>query len=109
MKTLKFNKEGNLWYIDLPEWTGPKSALLMVAGADKLLDRLAIEEKTISLLVSEAEPEEKGFEKISKMVETPIVGGAVYLTSYWPIWLCEVTRAVYDGRLPDLLYYKVAK
>lgn len=109
MKTLKFNREGKLWYIDLPEWTGPQSALLMVAGADKLLDRLCRENNTVSLLVSEEDPKSPGFEKMSKMIETPLVGGAVYLTSYWPIWLCEVTRYVYDGKMPDVLYYKVAQ
>lgn len=108
MKTLRFIKEGKLWYIDLPGWTGDKSALLMVAGADKLLDRLSIGQNTVSLLVSETQPEEKGFEKMTKMVETPVFGGAVYLTSYWPIWLCKVTEFIYDGKMPEVLYYKVA-
>ena len=39
-KELKFNKENDLWYIDIPEWKGTKGELLMVAGADKLLDVL---------------------------------------------------------------------
>ena len=39
-QNLKFNKEGKLWYIDLPQWTGTKAELEMVAGADKLLDAL---------------------------------------------------------------------
>lgn len=107
MKTLKFNKEGNAWYIDLPEWTGPKSALLMVAGADALLDKLSEGKGTISLLVSEYNPIDSTFEKMTKMVNTPVIGGSVYLTKYWPIWLCQVTEHIY-GKMPDVLWYKVA-
>ncbi len=37
MKKFKFNKEAqNRWYIELPEWTGSKSELEMVFGADTL-------------------------------------------------------------------------
>lgn len=107
MKTLKFNKEGSLWYVDLPEWTGDKKDLLMVAGADKLLDRLCAGNNTVSLLVSEENPMDESFDKMTKMVETPIFGGAVYLTRYWPIWLCKVAAFIYN-KMPDVLYYKVA-
>jgi hypothetical protein len=31
----RFNKEEGRWYIDLPNWTGGKAALQMVAGADE--------------------------------------------------------------------------
>ena len=31
-KELTFEKEGSSWYIVLPNWVGPKSALLMVGG-----------------------------------------------------------------------------
>ena len=37
-QNLKFNKEADRWYIDLPDWTGTKGELEMVAGADTLLD-----------------------------------------------------------------------
>lgn len=108
MKKLKFNKEENgKWYIDLPEWTGEKSALEMVLGADKLLDRLSVGKETVTLLVSEV-PIEGDWHKIKKIMDTPIVGGAIYMSKWFPIWLCEVTEFVYDGRMPDVLYYQVA-
>lgn len=108
MKTLKFNKEKGQWFIDLPEWTGDKLDLLMVAGADKLLDKLADKKDSVTLIVSENEPIESGFEKLKKLMNTPIVGGATYISKYFPIWLCDVTRFIYDGRMPNNLYYKVA-
>jgi len=109
MKKLKFNKEGKEWYIDLPEWTGDKLDLLMVAGADKMLDILSENKNSVTLSVSEEEQIESGFEKIEKLMETPLTGGATYTSKYFPIWLCDVVRFVYDGRMPDVLYYKVAE
>lgn len=108
MKNLRFNKEDGLWYIDLPEWTGDKSALRMVAGADKLLDKLSNKKDSVILMVSEDRPNEIGFEKLKKLMNTPVVGGATYVSKYFPIWLCNVTRFIYGGRMPDTLYYKVA-
>lgn len=106
MKTFKFNKEGSLWYIDLPEWKGDKKDLLMVAGADKLLDRFAHGHKSVNMTVSEENPMDESFEKMTKMVETPPFGGAVYLTKHWPIWLCKVTEFIF-GKMPNTLYYKI--
>lgn len=108
MKKLKFNKEEGLWYIDLPEWTGEKSALRMVAGADKLLDKLSDKRDTVILDVSEEEPKEEGFERLKWLMNTPFVGGATYTSKYFPVWLCDVVKFVYDGRFPKNLYYKVA-
>lgn len=109
MKNLKFNKEENLWYIDLPEWTGHKKDLLMVAGADKLLDKLAGDKNTVTLMVSEDKPVDPGFDKLTKLMNTPLFGGATYLSKYWPVWLCKVTEFIYNGRMPDVLYYKVSE
>ena len=41
MKKLSLKKESGSWYIKLKFWLGPKSALEMVQGADKLLDKLS--------------------------------------------------------------------
>lgn len=110
MKTLAFNKEENgNWYIVLPEWTGDKSALQMVMGADTMLDKLCDNKNSVTLLVSEEEPTETGFEKITKIMNTPVFGGALYQSKYFPIWLCQVTEFIYDGRMPDTLYYKVSE
>ena len=48
MRSLNCVREESSWYIDLPEWNGPKADLLMVCGADTLLDTLAGEENVIS-------------------------------------------------------------
>lgn len=103
MKTLTFNKEGRQWFIDLPEWTGDKLDLLMVAGADKLLDKLSDGKRSVTLNVCEDKPDEEGFDKLTKLMNTPLVGGATYLIGYFPIWLCKVTEFIYDGRMPNTL------
>lgn len=51
-RKISFEKEGNCWYAVLSEWKGPKGALLMVAGADLLLDELSAGKKFITLVVS---------------------------------------------------------
>jgi len=110
MKTLKFNKDPDGWFIDLPEWTGGKASLEMVAGADKLLEKLSEGKGTVTLVVTEELKDtvfDNKFEKISKIMNTP-GGGALYSTNHWPIWLCDVTKFVFDGRFPKKLYYKIA-
>lgn len=106
MKTLKFKKEitGN-WYIVLPEWKGTKADLRMVQGADTLLDTLSDGKKKVEVLVSLTK--EKGFDKLTKLVNTPIAGGALYYAGFKTIWLCNVTRFVFEGQLPRRIYYKV--
>jgi hypothetical protein len=106
METLKFNKEGKLWYIDLPEWTGHKSDLLMVAGADTFLDVLdSKNENTVSLEVSQSKFEGSNI-KLTKLL--PVYGGATYFVKSKVfksvIWLCKVTKFVFDGKLPKTLY-----
>ncbi len=39
-KHLTFEKENNHWYIKLNNWVGAKHNLMMVAGADTMLDEL---------------------------------------------------------------------
>ena len=109
MKTLAFEKEQNgNWYVVLPEWTGDKSALQMVAGADVMLDKLCSNKNSVTLLVSEEQPTEIGFEKITKIIDIPF-GGATYMSKWFPIWLCDVVKFIYDGKMPKTLYYKVSE
>ena len=55
-KVLSFYKEEVLWYIDLPEFLdaglGTKANLMMVAGADILLDKLSKNGDKITLQIS---------------------------------------------------------
>jgi len=105
MKKLKFTKDPQGWFIDLPEWKGSKADLEMVAGADKFLERIGKGKSPVVLLMSEKKI--NGFEKLTKIMNTPFVGGALYSSNYWPVWLCDVTKFVFGGRLPGVLYYKV--
>jgi len=36
MRTFRFYKDTDGWFVDLPEWTGEKWELEMVSGADTL-------------------------------------------------------------------------
>ena len=104
MKNLKFVKENNQWYIDLPEWEGSKAELEMVAGADTLLDYLAKDKITVSVLVSETELDDNAV-VLSKTLD--LQNGADYLVSNCPavdnLWLCDVTKHVY-GYMPEYLF-----
>ena len=109
MKQLKFNKEGNQWYIDLPEFTGAKEELEMVAGADVLLDHLSNNTDTVSVFVSE-EPMD---DSIILNKKYNINGGADYkpvnTDVVYGVWLCGVTKFVFGGYMPDKLYLKTAQ
>ena len=56
MKPFRFYKEtSNRWYIDLPDWTGSKDDLEMVAGADAMLEYMAEGKSEVSVIVSETD------------------------------------------------------
>ena len=50
---LGFVKDGKLWYADLPNWPLDRSHLLMVAGADDLLDELAKGKRYVTMKISQ--------------------------------------------------------
>lgn len=118
--TLKFNREesGN-WFIDLPEWTGSKAELQMVLGADTMLDILAKGEKTVSLEVSTEHFE--GAKVLAWFGEgvagDPSFGGGMYRVHFTEegeekdldMWLCDVTKFVFGGYMPDLIFFKVVE
>lgn len=108
---LRFYKEmDNRWYVDLPEWEGPKSALEMVMGADTMLDILSEGNGEVTLYMM-TEPE-IGAETLVFLHETPDLGeGAYYhMESYMglefnlDIWLCDVTKFVF-GEFPKVIYF----
>ena len=110
MKRLKFYKESdNRWYVDLPEWTGSKAELEMVAGADSMLEYMAEGEAQVWLMLSEQE-----FQNADKLeflrLATEIENGAFYkLEKYRGIeiglemWLCDVTKFVF-GDFPKMIF-----
>ena len=115
MQAFKFYKESdNRWYVDLPEWEGPKANLEMVMGADVMLDILAQGEGEVTLNMSK-EPEPGLSEMLCFLKETPDLGeGAYYhMESYielefnLDIWLCDVTKFVF-GEFPTIIYFNKA-
>ncbi|MFN4885339.1 MAG: DUF6717 family protein, partial [Bacteroidota bacterium] len=44
-----FGPRRDRWYIDLPEWSGPRANLEMVAGADTMLDVFAQDHERINV------------------------------------------------------------
>jgi hypothetical protein len=112
------------WYIDLPDFLaqglGTVADLEMVAGADTLLDLLAQGENKVA--VSFTEEALPGYLVLTRIRETPdFGGGALYqFRSYlgnltdpsegaqvqeFEVWLCDVTRYVFGGYLPEVIYF----
>lgn len=109
MKTLHFEKEKGEWFIVLPEWKGSKNDLAMIAGADKLLDVLALGANKVSLKVAQAPIDD--FYRLALKEYTLKKGGAIYKTygnKNFPkeIWLCDVTKFVFAGYMPIELYFR---
>lgn len=103
-KELTFVKEDNKWYIDLPNWVGPKSALLMVGGAHDILEDFGaiIGTKVVKLKVS---TDSIISPYILKRRSYTITGGAFYdFTKEGDVWLCPVTLFVF-GKYPKLISF----
>jgi len=105
-RILTFNREkSGRWYIDLPNWRGPKAALEMVAGADTLLDSLCNGEDVVILYVdTEQFPDAEN----TLTYEAPQMNGdgAFYLTETSErVWLCGVTEFVF-GVMPPKIFYR---
>jgi len=52
MRTYRFYKDSDGWFVDLPEWTGEKWELEMVSGADTFLDILSQGEFEVHVTMS---------------------------------------------------------
>jgi hypothetical protein len=101
---LKFKQEkSGRWYIVLPEWTGSKSDLEMVSGADDLLTGIAKGRNTVELVISLRK--KHGYKHLRKVADSPLIGGAIYFLDMKPIWLCAVTETVF-GKMPKDIYFK---
>lgn len=113
MMRLKFVKEnGKTWYIDLPNWTGRKSALQMVAGADTLLDLISSGNDEVILFVSTENFD--GSNLLTKVKKCWFNGADYYCKEYngmvinHDLWLCDVTKLVL-GYFPDKIYFAKLK
>jgi hypothetical protein len=105
MKNYIFNKEQGSWYIDLPNWEGTKAELQMVAGADTLLDHLSNNGTTVNVTLStEKVVRTPGFQTLKRIVKTP-PNGCVYHLGFTPVWLCNVTKFVFNGIFPSQIHF----
>ena len=113
MEILRFYKEeSKRWYADIPQCTGRKSALQMVAGADDLLDMIAKGRNEIYLYFSETEIEDA---EILYFKRNSLFNGANYRLKKFEgnnikqkVWLCDVTLHVL-GKFPKRIYFKEVK
>lgn len=117
MKTYKFIKTGNEWFIDLPEYLeqgGNIGDLQMVDGADKMLDIMAAGESIVVLTISKEK-----FDGADALILTekcdPYIGGGYYLMKYYKeqeinktMWLCQVTEFVF-GEIPEQIFVRKEK
>lgn len=108
MYILKFIKEKKKWFVVLPEWTGRKSALQMVGGADTLLDYMAEGKREVNLYIEEEEFE--GAECLS-LINKCFWNGANYRIDTYKnnelklkVWLCDVTKFIL-GYFPEKIYF----
>lgn len=123
--TKRFYKEKNIWYIDLPEFLekglGTKQNLMMVAGADLMLDNLSDNGTEITVTFSNKPIENAqhtlikqrfGLDKelLNKIGHAPVDYGAYYSwkeNNNQSVWLCPVTEYVFQGGYPETIYVSI--
>ncbi len=125
--TKRFYKENEIWYIDLPEFLeaglGTKANLMMVAGADLMLDILSNNGDDIVITFAD-EPSDNvehtltkqriGLDKqlLRAIGHAPVDYGAYYNwkeNNNQSVWLCPVTEYVFQGGYPKNIYVSVNK
>ena len=57
-------------------------------------------------LATEKEFNSPGFQTHKRIVKTP-PNGCVYHLGFAPVWLCNVTKFVFDGIFPRQIHFKV--
>lgn len=102
MRTFKFYKENNRWYIDLPEWEGQKSELEMVVGADEFLD--IVSENSEEVFINISTKFFLGSNKLQLINVDPVEGAWYESDSFHKMWLCNVTKFVFD-EFPENIYF----
>lgn len=103
MKKLLFKKETDgRWYVDLPEWTGSKADLEMVAGADTLLNYIAQGKAEAWMYISEQPFDNCDTMKFVRMADE-IGNGAFYFMEKYNgvtidlyLWLCNVVLFIFE-------------
>jgi len=109
-RRLRFYKEvDGSWFVDLPEWTGSKSELQMVSGADTMLDFMSEDKGEVSVYISDGDFE-GGDVLVFNRFAHEIGNGAHYKLPKFKgvdinldVWLCDVTAFVF-GFFPKSIY-----
>lgn len=106
---LRFYRDADGWFVDLPNWPGPKAALAMVEGADTFLERLGKRNPEVLIEIStQLQPEAEWF-SLHYAEAHPYGDGAYYHTPHFGhnhyMWLCAVTEFVL-GRMPEVIYVR---
>lgn len=106
---LRFYRDADGWFVDLPNWPGPQSALAMVQGADTFLERLGKRNPEVLVEIStQPQPESEWF-SVNYVQRHPAGDGAYYRTLHFgqphDMWLCGVTEFVL-GRMPEVIYVR---
>lgn len=114
-RKFRFYIESNAWWIDFPEWIekgGDQEELQMVMGADVMLAWLADGKDEVTLELSD-----KPFNDSRRLyrLDHPCDSGSFYLypatdliKDHWRIWLCDVTKFIFQG-FPDVIYFKIVE
>jgi len=121
MRTSRFYKENDTWFIDLKYWPFSKAYLAMVMGADVLLEKLAEGKNEVTIQYSN-----KGIIDYQGILQRSYIvpgsffnsNGAVYELKYMKmdyscdnqkkdtLWLCNVTRFIFLC-YPKDIFFKV--
>lgn len=110
MKLSFIKEENNRWYAILPDWEGDKEELEMVMGADVMLDILSGYSDYVELMLDVDDFVGNTFKL--QFLKDESDGGVYFLnmsgmTEDFELWLCHVTKFVFNGDLPKTLYGKV--
>jgi hypothetical protein len=114
VKTYKFIRTDDEWFIDLPEYIeqgGNQGDLQMVDGADTMLEVMAGEGDSVTLTIA-TEPFTGADELVLTEKCDPLIGGGYYLMKNYRgkeinqnMWLCQVTEFVF-GDLPARIFVR---
>lgn len=115
MRTFKFYKDTEGWFVDLPEWEGEKWELQMVSGADTFLDILSQGETEVYVVLSKEDFDGANvlhFQELGRLEGPEMGSGAWYFLNEYngisytlKMWLCHVTTFVF-GDYPNKIYFK---
>lgn len=113
MEEYRFYKEGNNWYVDLPAWEGAKSDLLMIGGADTMLDIISSNGTEVHTIISREPFDGSTRLEYVKSAKEDIGEGSYYnMESHLgvkhdlSVFLCDVTLFVF-GEFPKEIFIKV--